>query len=95
MGFKPPLGFSADQIALFKNPTNEHALRYWNYDLLGQPASPDAPLAGIHKARIKWRGSTKDMVRESKAWLREHGYGDDPRGPSPDVPQAASIRQRN
>ena len=92
MGFKPPPGFSADQIALWKNPTNEHAMKYWDRSVMGEPLHHDVALAGVHKARVKWRGSTKQMVRESKEWLRANGYGDNPLGPSPDVLHAASHR---
>lgn len=60
--------------AVMRNPTNEGALRFWNYELLGPTARPDAPLAGVHKARLQWTGATEAMKAESRAWLREHGY---------------------
>lgn len=84
-------GLSDEQIALLKNPTMEGAMKLWNYALLGKPLG-DAPLAGVHKARLKWPGSSKAMVQESKKWLRENGYGADPRGPDPNAPMAQRIK---
>ena len=83
------------QIALLKNPTIESAMEFWPAHLLGPPLSHNTALAGIHKARLAWKGSSKAMIKESKAWLAANGYGATPPGrPDPNVPQAAKmIRQ--
>lgn len=70
----------ADVVAVMRNPTVEGAMRLyepmrhrmgWPYPL---DATPEVTaLACVHKARIGWSGSTKAMVRASKAWLIEHG----------------------
>lgn len=68
------LTLSPEKIALLKNPTTEGALKFWNYDLLGKPMDDTVALAGVHRARLKWDGSTKAMIRESREWLQSHGY---------------------
>lgn len=88
------IGLSPKQIALLKNPTLEGALEFWPA-ALGKPISPDAPLAGIHKARLVWPGATKKMVQESRAWLKEHGYGTIPGRPDEHCPQNANVRRAN
>lgn len=73
-GFGPPnFGLSDEKVALLRNPTYEAALRFWDYAKLGKPSSAEAVLAGVHKARIVWPGSTPQMVQESKLWLLRRG----------------------
>lgn len=72
-------GLSPEKAALLDNPTTEGAMKFWSYDLLGEPAAPDAPMAGLHRARVMWPGASKQQVKESKAWLRAHGYTVPPR----------------
>ena len=67
-------------IAVMRKPTAEGALRIYDpfRRKMGWPypidATPEiAALACIHKTRLRWDGSTKAMVRASKAWLIEHG----------------------
>lgn len=72
-------GLSPEKAALLRNPTIEGALKFWPFPAIGEPHRDNAPLAGLHKARIMWPGATKAMVRESKAWLRENGYEVPPR----------------
>lgn len=55
------------------HPTMERALRFWRPELLGPPIG-DAPLAGLHKARLIWPESTASMIEVSKKWLVDHGY---------------------
>jgi len=83
-----PFGLSPQAKAVLRNPTTEGALALLTPEMRASVIHPLVPLASIHKARLKWPGSTKQMVRESKAWLREHGFGTDPNGPSADVPMA-------
>ena len=83
-----PFALSPQAEALLRNPTTEGALALFTPEMRASVGHPLVPLASVHKARIKWPGSTKQMVRESKAWLREHGFGTDPSGPSADVPMA-------
>jgi len=59
---------------ILRNPTPENAMKLWDYALLGKPLSDTVAMAGLHKARVLWRGSSKKMVKESKQWLRDHGY---------------------
>ena len=84
-------GLDLVTIDALVNPTMEKALRFWN-PLLGAPIG-DAPLAGLHKARLKWQGSTKKMIKESEDWLRLHGYDTDPTGPDPSAPMAKPYKQ--
>ena len=63
--------------AVLRNPTTAGAMQFWDFALLGQPVTPDAPLACIHKARLQWPDATPVMVAESRRWLAEHGYGDE------------------
>ena len=73
-----------DLVALMRNPTVEGAMGFyepfrrkmgWPYPI---DATPEvAALACVHKARVRWSGSTKSMVRASKAWLVEHGMSRD------------------
>lgn len=55
---------------------NAAFMGFWNYALLGSPATekPFVALAGAHKARIRWPAATKKMVKASKTWLLKHGY---------------------
>jgi len=69
---------SADKIDCLRNPTTEKAMKFWPHDLLGSPKTETAALAGVHKARLVWSGSTKKMIRESKKWLAENGYSPTP-----------------
>ena len=87
-------GLSPRQIELLKNPTLEGGLEFWPA-FLGKPISPDAPLAGIHKARLQSPGASKKMVQESKAWLEAHGYGVKPGVVDPHAPQAAVVGRAN
>ena len=64
---------SARKVEILRNPTTEAAMEFWPWHLLGKPASPDAPMAGLHKARLAWPGSTRQMRAESRRWLVEHG----------------------
>ena len=66
-------GLSPEQITLLKNPTMEGALKFWNYEILGKPIGL-APLAGVHKARLKWPGATLEMRAESMTWLLANNY---------------------
>jgi hypothetical protein len=85
-------GIPEDRAQLLRNPTLEGAMKLWNYDLLGPPAEPETALAGLHKARLKWKGSTKQMVKESKKWLSDRGYGPVPHF-DPTAPMAQPIRK--
>ena len=67
-------GLSDEKVAVLRNPTEEGAMKFWDYALLGEPIDATVPLAGVHRARLKWGGSTKKMVKESKRWLLDHGY---------------------
>jgi hypothetical protein len=69
----PNYGLTDERVALLKNPTVEGAMKFWNFALMGKPASEDAILAGVHKARIMWPGSTATMIEESKLWLLRRG----------------------
>lgn len=79
-------------VAVMRNPTVEGALSFyepfrrkmgWPYPL---DATPEvAALACVHKARLGWRGSTKAMIRASRAWLIEHGM-------SPDADATPNLR---
>ena len=71
-------------VALMRNPTVEGALGYYEpfRRKMGWPypvdATPEvAALACVHKARVRWSGSTKAMVRASKRWLVQHGMSPD------------------
>jgi hypothetical protein len=70
-------GLTPEKVDLLRNPTAEKAMKLWPHHVRGmeQPLDGTAALAGVHKARLLWPGSTKAMVRESKEWLRVHGYG--------------------
>lgn len=68
------LKLDKDKIEAMKNPTLEAALRYWPYDILGPPLTPDIALAGLHKAVILWPGSTTEMIMKSRIWLEQHGW---------------------
>ena len=63
----------AKRDALFRNPTLEGAKA-----LMTEPpegwASPDTPLAAVHKGRLQWIKATDAMLAESKRWLIAHGY---------------------
>ena len=65
---------SIEKEAILRNPTAEGAIKFWPWHILGDPIRPDAPLAGLHKARVAWPGSTRQMRAESRRWLVEHGY---------------------
>jgi hypothetical protein len=82
-------GLDPIRVDALVNPTMEKALALWN-PALGPPIG-DSPLAGLHKARLKWVGSTKKMIKESEEWLQIHGYGVDPTGPDSTVPMAKSY----
>ena len=69
-----PYVLSKKQVDLLRNPTTEGAMEFWRYDLLGEPATPDTPLAGLHMARLNWGGSTKEMRMESERWLLDHDF---------------------
>ena len=69
-----PYKLSEEQLDALRNPTREKAMKFWNYDLLGEPVTPDTPLAGLHKARMFWKGSTGEMMVESARWLMDHGF---------------------
>lgn len=84
---KNTYGVSPETVAVLLNPTLEGAMQFWDRGIHGDPIG-DAPLAGIHKARLKWPASTKVMVKESKKWLLENGYGINKKGPSPNVRMA-------
>ena len=65
---------------LLRNPTVEKAIKHYEAlrKRMGWPYPADATLevvalASVHKARLAWPDSTKRMVKESKAWLIEHG----------------------
>ena len=85
---------SPEREALLRNPTLEGALKFWNYKMLGEPANEFVPLAGVHKARLAWSGSTKAMIKESKKWLADHGFGALPAEFYPSAPQASKYRMK-
>jgi hypothetical protein len=85
-------GIPEDRAQLLRNPTLEGAMKLWNYQLLGPPVEPETALAGLHKARLKWAGSTKQMVKESKKWLSDRGYGPVPYC-DPNAPMYQPIRK--
>ena len=72
---------------LFRNPTAEDALAYWDTQGLPAPANPDVPLASVHKARLQWLEATDEMLAESLAWLREHNFQPEWRGAPPLTPE--------
>lgn len=55
------------------HPTMDRAMKLWRFELLGPPIG-DAPLAGLHKARLLWPESSAEMIAVSKKWLTDHGY---------------------
>lgn len=59
---------------IFRNPTVEGGMKFWNYELLGEPISDNTVLAGIHKARLFWKDATPQMISESIDWLVEHKF---------------------
>ena len=79
--------FLAERDALFRNPTPEAALTFWNHQGFPAPYSEDVPLATVHKARLQWLGATDAMLAESSLWLHEHHYKTTLRGGDPLTPQ--------
>lgn len=70
----PNWGLSEVVVAVLKNPTVEGGMRLWPWHVLkAGPKSPDAVLAGLHRARLHWPGSTLVMIEESKLYLLRRG----------------------
>lgn len=69
----PNYGLDEVRANLMRKPSVEVAMRFWDFKRMGKPVSEDAVLAGVHKARVVWPGSTPEMVQESKLWLLRRG----------------------
>lgn len=70
----------ARRDAVFRDPTYENAMQYWDYGKMGMPLDKDVPLAGVHKARLLWTEATEEMKQESREWLAAHGFKETIRG---------------
>jgi hypothetical protein len=79
--------FLAKRDALFKNPTEEAALKYWKENHLPEPLHPSVPLAAVHKGRLQWLDATDEMLTESKIWLTANGYDITMKGAPPLTPE--------
>jgi hypothetical protein len=66
--------FNKERDALFKNPTVESAKALLAKQGIVGFARDDVPLATVHKARLQWLEVTDDQIKESLAWLNQHGY---------------------
>jgi len=73
--------------ALFRHPTLENAMAWWEKNVPEPPKDNLVPLATVHKARLQWLDATDTMLAESKAWLLEHGFKTDMRGAEPLTPE--------
>jgi hypothetical protein len=77
--------FIARRDAVFREPTLERAIEFDG--LFNHAERADAPLAGVHKARLQWLDATDAMLAESIAWLTSHGYETSWRGAPPLTPE--------
>lgn len=67
-----------ERIALLKNPTEEGAVKFIRDSLHIPNPNPKNALAGLHKARLSWNGSSPEMIEESKKWLVDNGFSPTP-----------------
>jgi hypothetical protein len=79
--------FLAERDELFRNPTQDAAIAYWEKKKLPPPVDPSVPLATVHKARLQWLDATNEMLEESKQWLLARGYETTLRGAPPLTPE--------
>jgi hypothetical protein len=66
--------FIAKRDVVFLNPTLEGAKKLLEEQGLSDFVRDDVPLATCHKARLQWLDATDEMLTESIAWLKAHGY---------------------
>jgi hypothetical protein len=79
--------------ALFRHPTLENAMAWWEKNVPEPPKDNLVPLATVHKARLQWLDATDTMLAESKAWLLEHGFKTDMRGAEPLTPEQRDAQR--
>jgi hypothetical protein len=85
--------FLEERDALMRNPTLETATAWWYAKTSDEPASPNVPLAAIHKARLQWLSATDIMLAESIKWLEENGYQTTFQGVPPLTPESRDARR--
>jgi hypothetical protein len=79
--------FNERRDALFRNPTIKGAKEILAEQGITQFDREDVPLATVHKARLQWLGATNEMITESIAWLKDHGYQTTFKGAPPLTPE--------
>ena len=79
--------------ALFRNPTAEAALKYWQEQRFSPPLEPSVPLASVHKARLQWLEATDAMLAESVKWLQDSDYHETLKGAPPLTPETRDAQR--
>jgi hypothetical protein len=79
--------FNRKRNELFRNPTLEAATAHLKEMGITGFEREDVPLATVHKARLQWLEATNQMITESIAWLKEHGYETTFKGAPPLTPE--------
>jgi hypothetical protein len=81
--------------ALLRNPTAEAALDFAPPPPGGWLDREFGPLAAVHKARLQWLDATDEMLAESLAWLKEHGYNVEWQGAPPLTPERRDAERES